>query len=58
MIKKHKPTVQLNVRIAPALNTKLEKLAFRAGMTKGAFVEGTLKLYAELFDEANTAKRK
>lgn len=47
MIKKPKPTVQLNVRIAPALNTKLERLAFRAGMTKAAFVESALKAHVE-----------
>ena len=47
MIKKPKPTVQLNVRIAPLLNAKLERLAFRAGMTKSAFVESALKAHAD-----------
>lgn len=47
MIRKAKPNVQLNVRISPALNAQLEKLAIKADVTKAAVVIGALKAHVE-----------
>jgi predicted transcriptional regulator len=47
MIRKPKPTIQLNVRISPALNAQLEKLALKADVTKAAVVIGALKAHVE-----------
>jgi len=47
MIRTRKPKVQLNVRISPALNAQLEKLAIKADVTKAAIVIGALKAHVE-----------
>lgn len=47
MIRPRKPKVQLNVRISPALNAQLEKLALKADVTKAAVVIGALKAHVE-----------
>jgi predicted transcriptional regulator len=47
MIRTRKPKVQLNVRISPALNAQLEKLAIKADVTKAAIVIGALKTHVE-----------
>lgn len=44
---KQKPTVQLNVRISPALNAQLERLASKADTTKAAVVIEALKAHVE-----------
>jgi len=47
MIRTRKPKIQLNVRISPALNAQLERIAIKADTTKAAVVIGALKAHVE-----------